>query len=164
MDFIKRDKIKLELITDSTYNQLTKVKVNSIVIDFSKQLDLPELKHLDISNVDLSQQISKQWFHRMTSLIELILNNTYLTNVDFLDTDRLGNLEILDLSCNQIKVLRKEAFSKLTKLKRLNLLNNLIEELAPGVFEGLECLKHLNISFNRLSVESIGHDSASKNY
>ena len=84
------------------------------------------------------------------------MKNTKLINVDFLDTDRLGNLKKLDLSNNEIKVLRKGAFSKLRNyLKRLNLSDNLIKELVPGDFEGLEFLEQLNIRSNRFDVESI---------
>ena len=125
----------LELITDDTdsYNQLTFVRVNRTAIDLSKKLDLPQLKCLNISNVDdLSQQINQQSFYGMSNLIELYVNHSNLRNVDFLDTDRLGNLEKLDLSGNQIEVLRKGAFSKLKKLKRLNLDENQIRELIQG--------------------------------
>ena len=77
------------------------MRVENTTIDFSKQLDLPELKCLLISNVDLSQQISNQCFNCMSNLIELNLKNSKLKNVDFLDTDRLENLEMLNLSHNQ---------------------------------------------------------------
>ena len=147
----KQNENNLELITDS-YNQLTKVRVENTTIDFSKQLDLTELKCLNISNVDLSQQISKQCFNCMSNLIELNLNNTELKNVDFLDTDRLENLKMLYLSHNQISVLRNGTFSKLKKLTRLDLSNNQIEELVKGVFEGLECLEYLFIC---LSIQTV---------
>ena len=153
--FIKgQNENNLELITDS-YNQLTKVRVEYTTIDFSKQLDLTELKCLNISNVDLSQQICKQWFYSMISLIELNLSYTNLINVDFLDSDRLENLEILDLSNNQITTLKKGAFNRLNKLKMLFLSDNQIEELILGVFEGLECLEELSIISNNINVESI---------
>ena len=144
-----------ELITDDSYNQLTKVVLNNKTIDFSKQLCLPVLKCLDISDVDLSEKINNQSFNGMSNLMKLILKNTNLTNVDFIDTDRLGNLEILDLSYNHITVLRKGIFYKLKKLKELCLRSNQIKELVPGVFEGLECLKFLDIIFNNFNIESI---------
>ena len=156
--FIEEHEVNsLELITDTnTYNQLTFVRVNKTVVDFSKQLDLPELKCLNISNVDdLSQQISQQSFYGMPNLIELYINNSNVRNVDFLDTDRLGNLEKLDLSGNQIEVLRKGAFDKLKKLKRLDLYKNQIRELIPGSFDGLECLEKLNLTSNNINIGSI---------
>ena len=145
----------LEFISDSSYNQLIKLAVDKTTIDFSKQIDLPELKCLHISNVDLSQQISNQCFNCMSNLIELNLDNTKLKNVEFLDTDRLENLKMLNLSHNQITVLRNGTFSKLKKLTRLDLSNNQIEELVQGVFEGLECLEYLFINSNSFNVESI---------
>ena len=156
LKFIHQHEVNnLELITDDSYNQLTYVKVNKTSIDFTKQLDLPELKYLHICNVDLSQQINQQSFCGMPSLIELNLINTYLTNVDFLDTDRLENLEKLDLSNNQITMLKKGAFSKLKNLEKLDLSSNQIPELIPGVFEGLECLKYLDIKSNNINIGSI---------
>ena len=126
------------------------------MIDFSKKLDLAQLKFLDMSLVDLSQQISQQSFNGMPNLIELNLSFTSLRNVDFLDsTDGLGNLEKLNLSQNKITVLRKGAFAKLKKLKGLILSKNQIKELIPGVFEGLECLKYLVLTSNDINIGSI---------
>ena len=152
----QHDENNLELITnDHSYNRLTYVRVHNSMIDFTKQLNLPELKYLNISNVDLSQQISQQIFNGIPSLIQLNLNKTNLKNVDFLDTDRLENLEKLDLSNNQITDLRKGAFLKLKNLKKLDLSSNQIQELIPGNFEGLECLELLNISSNHLDSKPI---------
>ena len=91
----------------------------------------------------------------MSNLIELNLDNTKLKNVEFLDTDRLENLKMLNLSHNQITVLRNGTFSKLKKLTRLDLSNNQIEELIPGVFEGLNRLEHLDISGKLIDVKNI---------
>ena len=151
----KHDENNLELITDDSYNQLTYVRVHNSMIDFSNQLNLPEFKYLNISYVDLSQQLNQESFYGIPSLIQLNLNKTNLKNVDFLDSDRFGNLKELDLSNNQIKELRKGAFIKLKKLKKLDLSSNLIKELIPGNFEGLECLELLNISSNHLDSKPI---------
>ena len=149
LEFTKEQNEKtFQFIADST-NQFTKIRLKNTSID------LTVLKCLNISNVDLSKQISPQWFYGMTSLIKLNLKNNHLSNLDFLDTDGLENLEILFLSCNQITVLKKGTFSKFKKLKRLSLSNNLIEELVPGIFKGLDCLELLDIRSNRFNVESI---------
>lgn len=152
--YINKVSKNCELITNSS-NQLNKIKLVGQALDFSKQIDLRELKSLEISKVKLSRQIRPQFFSDMTSLIVLNLNTAQLTNVDFLNTDRLGNLEILELAHNLIKVLKLGTFSQLRKLKSLNLDYNRIIELVAGVFEGLECLELLNIRTNDFDVESI---------
>lgn len=124
-------------------------------MDLSKELYLPELKCLHISAVDLSQQIRKECFNGMNNLIELHLNRTNITDVDFLDSDHFEKLEILDLSENKIRGLRKGVFSKLIKLKSLDLYCNRIEQLVPGVFECLECLEKLQLRFNSIHVKPI---------
>ena len=149
-----QDERLFHVITNSS-NQLTKMILTNTTIDLLKQLDLSELKCLEISNVNLSQRLSERFFDGMASLVELVLKKTSLLNVDFLDTARLRNLEKLDLSHNQITFLRKGAFDKLAKLKRLNLSYNQISELVVGVFEGLECLEDLNISSNQFYNEVI---------
>lgn len=147
--------IEIEFITESL-NQLTKLKLCHKSFDFSRQIEFPELKRLDISHVDLSQQISIQWFNEMICLIELNLNHTNLKEVDFINTEKLKNLEILDLSNNCISVLRKGVFSKLKKLKSLNLDYNRIQELDRAAFEGPNCLECLEMSltgFDKLPID-----------
>lgn len=145
--------IQVELITESL-NQLTKLKLCHRSFDFS-QFEVPELKCLDISHVDLSQQINIQWFNGMIGLIELNLNHTYLKEVDFINTEKLQNLEILDLSNNCISVLRKGVFSKLKRLKSLNLDYNRIQELDRGTFEGPNRLECLEISLSGFDISPI---------
>ena len=140
-----------ELIRNSS-NRLTSIRLRHKSID---ELDFPELKFLNVSNVDLSKQLSQQSFNGMSSLVELNLCNTNLTNVDFIHTDRLGNLEILNLSFNRISGLKKAVFSKLKSLKSLELEHNEIRDLVPGDFDGLECLEQLNVKSNRFRIRSV---------
>ena len=107
---------------------------------------------LKISEENLSKSISQQFFNGFNNLIELNLNNTYLKEIDFIDTYKLGSLEILSLSYNNIVWLRKGVFSKLKKLKSLNLDYNRIRDLVLGTFDGLECLENLDIRSNRICV------------
>lgn len=156
---------EFEVISNQSDNLLTKLKLsytnknniidsnNTIINDFFKRLCLPQLKCLDISNIDLSQQINPEWFIGMCNLIELNLNYTELINVDFLNTDLLKNLEILSLANNKLGELRKGVFSKLTKLKNLNLKGSQIE-IVPDTFEGLKCLELVDIRQNHLDSKS----------
>lgn len=146
--------IQVELISE-TLNQLIKLKLCHKSFDFLRQIEFPELKCLDISHVDLSQQISVQWFNGMFGLIELNLNHANLKDVDFINTEKLQNLEILDLSNNCISVLRKGVFSKLKRLKSLNLDYNRIQELDRGTFEGPNRLECLEISLSGFDISPI---------
>ncbi|XP_045188915.2 adhesion G protein-coupled receptor A3-like isoform X2 [Mercenaria mercenaria] len=56
----------------------------------------------------------------------------------------------LDLSKNEISVLRKESFSQLSDLQRLDLSHNRITLIEPGAFEGLSELRRLDLSNNNL--------------
>lgn len=114
---------KFELITNVS-NQLNTLKVSHTTIDFSNPLDFPQLKCLDMFDVDLSQQISQKWLNGLKSLTKLYLNYTNLEDIGFMDAERLENLEMLDLSFNRITVSEKEVLSKFKKLKSVNLRNN----------------------------------------
>lgn len=139
LNFKSINKIGFNLVLNGDLNQLTKLKLKRQRMDFSKELELPELKCLHISEYNYSQRINHQWFYGMTNLIEL-----------------LGNLEILCMTGNEIRILRKGAFSKLKKLISLKLnRNNEILELVPGTFEGLEYLETLDISRNQFYKQSI---------
>lgn len=149
-----------ELISnDSSFNQLTKFEIfynnANKTVDFFKRLNLPELKVLDISLLNLSGQISHDWFDSMSKLKILKLENTRITNVDFLNSDSLQNLEHLYLIWNNITGLKKGSFSKLKNLEYLLLQNNKINKLVPGTFDGLDCLIHLDISQNPLDLTSV---------
>ena len=161
-ELINLKSLDLELHKDSNFelirnssNHLTSIRLSQKSIDFSNELDFPELRYLNTSNTDLSKQLSQQSFNGMSSLIELNLCNTNLTNVDFIHTDRLRNLKILNLSFNRISGLKKAVFSKLKSLKSLELEHNEIRDLVPGDFDGLECLEQLNVKSNRFRIRSI---------
>lgn len=148
---------RFEIISNRSKNHLTKLKLSytnkNNTIDFFKRLCLPQLKCLDISNIDLSQQIKPKWFIGKCNLIELNLNHTELSNVDFLNTDLLNNVEILSLAYNKLGKLRKGVFSKLTKLKNLDLKKSQIE-IVPDTFEGLKCLELVDIRQNHIDSKS----------
>lgn len=150
------NQVGFNLILNGDLNRLTKLKLKRQGMDFSKRFELPELKCLHISEYNYSQQINHQWFYGMNNLIELNLIYTNLKDINFIDTDRLENLEILCMTGNEIRILREGAFSKLKKLKSLKLdENNEILELVPGTFEGLEYLETLDISRNEFYKQSI---------
>ena len=63
----------------------------------------------------------------------------------------LPDLEILDLSNNQISILEPSLFRNLPRLKRLILSNNQISVLPPGIFNNLN-LEILFLDHNQISV------------
>ncbi|XP_076439680.1 adhesion G protein-coupled receptor A2-like [Babylonia areolata] len=56
----------------------------------------------------------------------------------------------LDLTQNQLTVLKDGSFIQLSMLRKLNLSSNQISIIEPGAFEGLQNLRHLDLSFNKI--------------
>ncbi len=80
--------------------------------------------------------------------------NVALKNNDIVDiTISKANqyLENLDLSSNQIEVLKKNGLIAFPNVKRVNWHNNMIFEICEGAFQKLLNLKILNVSVNFLS-------------
>lgn len=84
-----------------------------------------------------------------TILTELILKNNSLTDISNLG--KLKNLEILDLSNNQIQYLQPQVFQKLNKLKSLRLHECQITTVDTIIFTYLIELQILDLSGNKLN-------------
>ena len=69
----------------------------------------------------------------------------------------LANLLTLDLSYNIITTIEEFAFASNTKLETLLLQHNRIQVIRDNTFDGLQSLIHLNMSTNKLGVESFGN-------
>lgn len=75
-------------------------------------------------------------------------------NIDQIDSEvfmELVNLEEIDLSHNEIKIVPKTTFKGLNKLKKINLSFNKIIQLHHETFKDLECLEEIDLSNNQLN-------------
>jgi Leucine-rich repeat (LRR) protein len=70
-----------------------------------------------------------------------------IENLAFFD---LNSIEKLDLSYNDIEIIKANTFKGLIKLKHLNLSFNKINKIDKSAFKELICLEKFDLSFNNL--------------
>lgn len=93
-----------------------------------------------------------------TIITELILKNNSLTDIS--NIGKLKNLEVLDLSYNQIQYLQPQVFQQLKKLKSLRLHECQITTIETTIFTYLTELQILDLSGNKLTnfdLQQLGH-------
>ncbi|KAK9525982.1 hypothetical protein VZT92_016645 [Zoarces viviparus] len=109
--------------------------------------DLPELRTLSLNGAaDLTE------FPDLTgteSLESLTITGARITSLPGSVCEQLPNLQLLDLSYNQIQTL--PSFSGCESVQKIDLHHNEIEELEENTFHGLMSLRSLDLSWNRLS-------------
>ncbi|XP_063761481.1 leucine-rich repeat-containing G-protein coupled receptor 5-like isoform X2 [Eleginops maclovinus] len=109
--------------------------------------DLPELRTLSLNGAaDLTE------FPDLTgtkSLESLTITGARITSLPGSVCEQLPNLQLLDLSYNQIQSL--PSFSGCESVQKIDLHHNEIEELEENTFHGLMSLRSLDLSWNRLS-------------
>ncbi|KAI3366873.1 hypothetical protein L3Q82_009239 [Scortum barcoo] len=109
--------------------------------------DLPELRTLSLNGAaDLTE------FPDLTgtkSLESLTITGARITSLPTSVCEQLPNLQLLDLSYNQIQTL--PSFSGCESVQKIDLHHNEIEELEENTFHGLMSLRSLDLSWNRLS-------------
>ncbi|XP_070564548.1 chondroadherin-like [Ptychodera flava] len=111
-------------------------------------LQLPNLELLEIPLVRLTA-VQVGAFNGLTALVDLKLDQNYLTNLETGTFDGLINLMWLGLNHNKINSLPMSIFRDLQKLKFLHLEGNMLTELEAGAFDGLVNLTQLMISHNQ---------------
>ncbi|XP_033991668.1 LOW QUALITY PROTEIN: leucine-rich repeat-containing G-protein coupled receptor 5A-like [Trematomus bernacchii] len=108
--------------------------------------DLPELRTLSLNGAaDLTE------FPDLTgtkSLESLTITGARITSLPSSVCEQLPNLQLLDLSYNQIQSL--PSFSGCESVQKIDLHHNEIEELEENTFHGLMSLRSLDLSWNRL--------------
>ncbi|XP_073336560.1 LOW QUALITY PROTEIN: leucine-rich repeat-containing G-protein coupled receptor 5-like [Pagrus major] len=109
--------------------------------------NLPELRTLSLNGAaDLTE------FPDLTgtkSLESLTITGARITSLPSSVCEQLQNLQLLDLSYNQIRTL--PSFSGCESVQKIDLHHNEIEELEENTFHGLVSLRSLDLSWNRLS-------------
>ncbi|XP_039648351.1 leucine-rich repeat-containing G-protein coupled receptor 5-like, partial [Perca fluviatilis] len=109
--------------------------------------NLPELRTLSLNGAaDLTE------FPDLTgtkSLESLTITGARITSLPSSVCEQLPNLQLLDLSYNQIQTL--PSFSGCESVQKIDLQHNEIEELEENTFHSLMSLRSLDLSWNRLS-------------
>ena len=174
-NLIRKGQIKSEHIPQVVFDleNLYSLNLKSTKINNFPESTLTNLYELQLDN-NYFNTITELAFKPMgESLRILTLSNNLLKEIPE-ETNSLVNLEVLDLSCNQIEKfssrldlpnlkelnLAKNVISSLgvsivslKSLEKLNLENNLLLDLMDCLYE-LVNLKYLDLSYNRLSVIS----------
>lgn len=159
---------KLQIL-DLSYNYI------SVVNDSMKNLTSMEylnLRHNDLhqlngdeffqmaqlSKLDLSEnQLDDRFSLNMTydnQLIELLMSHNQIQHLWF-NLSHLDNLQILDLSNNNISVMNATRYGRLVSLESLNLAHNSLKVWKTGQFSGLPQLHDLNCSYNLIETVAI---------
>ncbi|KAG7467580.1 hypothetical protein MATL_G00155270 [Megalops atlanticus] len=108
------------------------------------------LKVLDISENNLNF-IPLQVFDGLPeNLSELYLNNNRLKSFSWEKLESLSELQVLDLSGNQLKTVPPELSNCTKTLRKLILQKNLLTKLTPNFLRDAFSLKYLDLSFNEI--------------
>uniref|UniRef100_A0A7E4V7N8 LRRCT domain-containing protein n=1 Tax=Panagrellus redivivus TaxID=6233 RepID=A0A7E4V7N8_PANRE len=86
-----------------------------------------------------------------TRLKHLVLNNNIIRTIDPLLLKETVNLEVLDLSHNNLVALPNATFYALKRMQRLNLQNNQLTTIPDGVFSQMKELHTLDLSNNKIT-------------
>uniref|UniRef100_A0A3P9K705 Leucine rich repeat containing G protein-coupled receptor 5 n=1 Tax=Oryzias latipes TaxID=8090 RepID=A0A3P9K705_ORYLA len=109
--------------------------------------NLPELRTLSLNGAAELNEFPDLTGTR--SLESLTITGARITSLPTSVCEQLPNLQLLDLSYNQIQSL--PSFSACESLQKLDLHHNEVEELEENTFTGLTSLRFLDLSSNQLS-------------
>lgn len=130
---------------------LQSLNINCFYIDKNIFENLVSLKLLELYSVRFYSSSLSDAFIRLANLESLTIFKCKIEVIDESRFDSLINLKTLELVKDQISSIKKNAFSKLTKLVRLNLFNNVFgnKNFEP-IFDGLVNLKELILTDCRI--------------
>lgn len=110
------------------------------------------VKVLDFSGNKLSSLPENMFSVWNTLLLQsLNLSSNHITDIEKLSFSGLTELEVLDLSRNNIFSIDAEAFHSTQNLSIVRLANNRLTEINETVFSPLILLKYLDLSNNKIS-------------
>ncbi|XP_074663101.1 adhesion G-protein coupled receptor G6-like isoform X2 [Tubulanus polymorphus] len=125
------------------------IKTEKFVCCFISLCD-GNVSRLELDSSFKRKCICKDEFKDYVNLNSLNLSNNLIKYVHEDAFSHNENLEVLDLSYNNISTLKKETFENTAKLKFLNLSNNHIKSIHEGAFSYNENLEVLNLSYNNI--------------
>lgn len=147
---------KFDIIEAETFDSNVEIKAISLshrmtefhINTFSK---LTKLEYLELRNSERFENVDPELFTENTNMKTLILYNCNITELTSESFDNLINLEYLDLSYNNFKML-DDVFDKITNLKSLKLIRtNLVDTMESGLLKSLSKLETLHLDFNALT-------------
>ncbi|XP_072310002.1 leucine-rich repeat-containing G-protein coupled receptor 5-like [Eucyclogobius newberryi] len=109
--------------------------------------NLPELRTLSLNGAANLTEFPN--LSGTASLESLTITGAKMTSLPPSVCDQLPNLELLDLSYNQLQTL--PVFSGCESVQTIDLQHNEIQELEENTFHGLMSLRSLDLSWNKLS-------------
>ena len=118
--------------------------------------DLASLRTLDLHDNPLGMFLAVRDTPKVIGLSGLNrLENLNLANIDLHQVSpallaNLTSLRRIDLSRNQIRTIKRDAFAHLRHLQGINLANNQIANVNPELFYQLKSLHYLDLSYNPL--------------
>ncbi|XP_065164593.1 protein artichoke isoform X2 [Atheta coriaria] len=132
------------------YLFMSRNSITNIPHQPSPDLDLPQLKMLDLSRNTI-QRIPPGVFRTVPQLRKLYLGRNALQGVDDNALSGLSKLEVLDLRANRISKLNPNILKDTNELLELNLRENRLDVLIPDALSGAENIRKLDISRNQLT-------------
>lgn len=117
---------------------------------------LQRIEKLDIGDIG-QVSISRVGFRPFLQLLRLNLTGASLKSLKSDWFDENSSITHLDLSHNELTVIRRRDLRSLRKLNELNLAHNLIEEVETKAFIDVTHLRKLDLRDNRLrTIEYLG--------
>ncbi|CAD5116475.1 DgyrCDS5358 [Dimorphilus gyrociliatus] len=145
-----------EILASKSFSNIThlSIKGNSIQTIPESLLKLKQIQQLDLAENSLKRLPIFNFEH----LVYLNLSHNHIHFLDGEILQPLHDLEILDLSYNELEFVSKDSFLAVTagskylkRLKRLALNNNRIRTILPQSFMTLSGLEALNIAGNTIT-------------
>lgn len=163
-DVSLRDFVALESLVLNS-NQLRNLEFlrgfNNLKNLHAENNDLREIKTIDLQGhdsleyvnlaINFISRVEANSFDRLTRLKYLNMSHNSLDGLQFFTIfAQMTNLEVLDVSSNQIQEIPSLQLFKMNNLRHLNVSSNFITEIPEKSFSGLFSLKQLQLDNNKI--------------
>ncbi|XP_052833921.1 chaoptin isoform X4 [Octopus bimaculoides] len=140
--------IRADIFCMCTCNGSEHVNCSNLNLTSVPKYFLPNVKYINLYGNKISK-IGKESFVNLHKLEILRLSNNRISNIELIEN--LPSLVLLDLSYNDITIIKKKTFKNLCSLQELYLSNNKISIIEQRSFENLERLRTLFLYNNKIS-------------